>query len=251
VPEASGSISHFWAVLRGGRTRVEKLVVSKIKPASATVHVLCGGKGCPFNKRKFKPRRGKATLTRAFRGKRLRANATVSVAIVAPGMIGRYVSFATRRDAIPKVDTACAAPGKPSQVGCPGPAGPQGPGGPPGARGPAGPAGPQGASGASNVTMRTGAAFTVSRNSFNDGQVTCQAGERATGGGVFANSNVFFPNVVASHPLPNPTTGTPNTGITPTGWKVWVANNDIFREGTTPVVAPATVTMTPYAICVN
>jgi len=93
--------------------------------------------------------------------------------------------------------------------------------------------------------MRTGAAFTVSRNSFNDGSAACLAGERATGGGVYPNSNVLYPNVVASFPTPNPTAfNPPNTNTVPTGWHVWVSNPDVAAN-----VAPATVTMTPYVIC--
>lgn len=132
-----------------------------------------------------------------------------------------------------------------------GPAGPAGPAGVPGAPGPPGDPGAPGAPGITTVTMRSGPTFTVNRNGFNVGDASCLAGERATGGGAFPVTNVFFPNVVASYPLPNPSSGVPNTGITPTGWEVWVANNDVFRDGQTTLVAPATVTMRAYVICVG
>jgi hypothetical protein len=129
------------------------------------------------------------------------------------------------------------------KTGPAGPRGPQGPEGPAGASGAPGPAGPPGS--VSSVAMRTGAQFSVNRNSFNDGSANCLAGERATGGGVYPTSNVYYPNVVASFPLPNPTSfAAPNNGTTPTGWHVWVANNDQTAN------APATVTMVPYVICV-
>ena len=70
-------------------------------------------------------------------------------------------------------------------------------------RGPAGPAGaqgPQGAAGATNVTVREGAPAT------NRGNASCQAGERAVGGGA-----------ATSNGLLDETKPTPSSG-TPTGW---------------------------------
>jgi hypothetical protein len=176
------------------------------------------------------------------------------VAAVVTALTVAAVSLADSNSGGKSEKASAAAKKKRGPRGKPGPRGPQGPEGPAGQAGAAGPAGAPGAQGppgAASVTMRTGPSFLVNRNSFEDGTATCAAGERATGGGVFASSNVFFPNVVASHPTPNPTNGTPNTGITPTGWHVWVANNDVFRDGSTPSQAPATVTMIPYAICVT
>ena len=127
------------------------------------------------------------------------------------------------------------APGAPGPQGPQGPGGPQGPQGPPGANGATGPAGP---AGATNVRVRTGTAFLVNRNSFAQGTVACLAGERATGGGVVANTNVYFPNIVDSRPTPS------TNNAVPTGWAVWVSNND-----TSGFTAPATATMTPYVVC--
>jgi hypothetical protein len=98
--------------------------------------------------------------------------------------------------------------------------------------------------------MRTGASFNVLENDFNTGTANCSPGEKATGGGVIPaapNSNVYFPSVVASYPLPNPSTNTttPGNGITPTGWQVWVADND-QKIGPAP-----TITMIPYVICAS
>lgn len=126
------------------------------------------------------------------------------------------------------------------------PKGPAGPAGPAGSVGPAGPAGPAGAAGATNVLMRQGASFSVNKNGFATGTASCQPGERATGGGVYNETNVFFPRVVSSYPTPNPTTP-PATGDgqTPTGWRVWMALND---EG--GLTAPASVTgLHAYVIC--
>ena len=95
--------------------------------------------------------------------------------------------------------------------------------------------------------MRTGASFTVGENGFSSGHANCNAGEKATGGGVYPDSNVYFPAVIASFPLPNANAfTTPNNGTTPTGWEVWVSDND-----TTSSTAPTTITMTPYVICAS
>lgn len=255
----TGSVSHSWTVLRG-RTHVDTLRVTRIQPSSATVTVLCHGKGCPFKSRSFKQRGGTANLARPFRRAHIKAGGNIAVLIVAPGTTGRYLSFDTRANAVPAVKTGCAVASSLNPVGCPGPQGPQGvPGanGAPGAQGPAGPRGATGATGArgpagaagspgiADVRMRTGAQFTVNRNGFETGTAACLAGEMATGGGVYPTSNVFFPNVASSFPTPNPSAFTPPAnGAVPTGWRVWVSNVD--AAGST---APATATMVPYVLC--
>jgi hypothetical protein len=133
----TGSVTHNWTV-HGDRTSVEQLRVTGISPANATVTVLCHGRGCPFRKRAFKPSGGTANLVSAFRGHVLRSGANVAVLVVAPGTTGRYVSFDTRRGAVPMLKAACSAPGAISPIGCPGPMGPEGPKGDPGVRGPSG-----------------------------------------------------------------------------------------------------------------
>jgi hypothetical protein len=178
----------------------------------------------------------------------IRAALTVAL-ITAVSVAGVSLAESSGDGTSSKEKAKAAAQGKRGPRGKTGPAGPRGP---QGGEGPAGAPGPPGANGApgppgsvSSVTMRTGPQFGVTRNSFQDGQANCVAGERATGGGVYPISNVYFPAVVASFPLPNAGAGgTPNNGVTPTGWQVWVSNND--QVGT----APATVTMVPYVICV-
>jgi hypothetical protein len=78
----------------------------------------------------------------------------------------------------------------------------------------------------------------VNRNNYNFGTASCLAGERATGGGVQPVSNVYFPRVIGSFAQPA------TNGTTPTGWAVWVANDD-----TGGFNAPATVTVRAYVIC--
>jgi hypothetical protein len=93
-----------------------------------------------------------------------------------------------------------------------------------GAQGPQGPQGPTGSFSTANVTVRS-ANFT----SVTSASVNCNAGEKATGGGVnytAGQSNNFKPG--ANAPV--------MTGSTPTGWQV--SSNDA-------------VTGTVYAICVS
>jgi hypothetical protein len=139
-----------WTVT-AAKTKVNTLTVKAITPATATVEVLCQGGGCPFKAKAFKPKGGQANLAGAFRGKRLRPGAQISVLTIAPGVPGRFWLFTMRPRAIPSLQTACSAAGSLSPVGCPGARGPAGPAGSPGATGPAGlggPAGTQGPAGA-------------------------------------------------------------------------------------------------------
>lgn len=94
-----------------------------------------------------------------------------------------------------------------------------------GDKGDTGPQGPKGDPGATTAVMRTGTPFTVGPTTFGTGTASCQPGERATGGGLFNETNVSVLHLTSSYPLPNPTTA-PSTGNgqTPTGWRVWVAN---------------------------
>jgi hypothetical protein len=113
---------------------------------------------------------------------------------------------------------------------------------PQGPKGDTGPQGPKGDPGATTAVMRTGTAFAVAANDFSSGTASCQPGERATGGGLYNESNVYVLRITSSYPTPNPTTA-PSTGNgqTPTGWRVWVAN-----ESATPYDK-----LEVYVICVS
>jgi hypothetical protein len=86
--------------------------------------------------------------------------------------------------------------------------------------------GPKGDPGATNVVMRQGATVSVGAGAFNSATAACQSGERATGGGVYNESNVSIIAVSSSYPTPNPGSPPPTgDGKVPTGWRVWVKNN--------------------------
>jgi hypothetical protein len=93
---------------------------------------------------------------------------------------------------------------------------PAGPAGQTGGAGPAGPKGDTGASGATKVVVRSVYLAT------GKGQVNCNAGETATGGGVTGDGPQFY--VEQSEP-------TPGAG-TPTGWKGGLANRASGLPGT-------------------
>lgn len=99
-----------------------------------------------------------------------------------------------------------------------------------GDQGPAGAPGAPGAPGATNVTMRRVVA-NVNPTTFATAAVSCNPGERATGGGAYNESNVYSIYITSSYPTPNPTTA-PSTGngTTPTGWRVWVRNDTATQQ---------------------
>jgi hypothetical protein len=81
------------------------------------------------------------------------------------------------------------------------------------------------AAGAVGTVMRQGPTTTIPGATAKSVEVNCKPGERATGGGVYNESNVGSLLVTSSYPLPNPSTA-PATGDgqTPNGWRVWISN---------------------------
>jgi hypothetical protein len=143
----TGSVEHNWSV-SGGKTKVLTLTAHKFNRSNVKVQVFCKGKGCPFKAKNVAVKSGQAKAVKLFKRKKLRAGATVSVLMAAPGTIGRFVVFTTRKGAIPSVKSACGTFDTTIPTGCVGPPGPTGAPGPAGARGPAGPPGANGAPGA-------------------------------------------------------------------------------------------------------
>jgi hypothetical protein len=86
--------------------------------------------------------------------------------------------------------------------------------------------GPAGRNGATNVVMRQGPTAVIPAGSFARAEASCQAGERATGGGVYNEANVLQLQVTSSYPTPNPTSRpATGNGQVPTGWRVWLRND--------------------------
>jgi hypothetical protein len=126
---------------------------------------------------------------------------------------------------------ASGTPGPEGPAGARGPAGPAGaPGpaggpGPTGGAGPAGAQGPKGADGATNVVTRSTYLPTGT------GNVSCNPGERATGGGI--TGDLFEAYVNESQPFPQ-------SGI-PTGWSggLRLRANGAAASGTVYVICVA------------
>jgi hypothetical protein len=91
-------------------------------------------------------------------------------------------------------------------------------------QGPKGDKGDKGAPGATSITVRS-VDRTVAANNFATGSVSCNSGERATGGGMRAAGLVYTAYAMrASHPLPL-------DASTPTGWAatVYSTQSGTFR----------------------
>jgi hypothetical protein len=127
-----------------------------------------------------------------------------------------------------KLDKSWGAVGRPGPRGPAGANGVQGPVGPAGPTGAKGDKGDAGANGATNVVVRQGTVIVVPGSGpiIRDGSASCQAGERATGGGARIvdepGSPTAYYNIVllASHPTPDV------NGAVPSGWFVRARNNN-------------------------
>jgi hypothetical protein len=95
-------------------TTFRSLFVRGATSRGSRVRVTCrGSRRCPFGRRgrTFTPRRGKVTLTRAFRRRKLRPGTAIDVRISAPGLIGKVLRIKVRRARAPKRTTLCLPPG--------------------------------------------------------------------------------------------------------------------------------------------
>ena len=98
-------------VVEDGRTRVRELVVTGLQPGSEVL-VRCLGKRCPFKTRRLRAVRGKAVLTKLFRGRALPPRTVIEVQTTdssGAGKAFRYVTRPGRR--APRASTLCLAPG--------------------------------------------------------------------------------------------------------------------------------------------
>jgi hypothetical protein len=92
-------------------TQFLRLSVSNL-PAGSRVEVSCrGGRGCPFERRKFGARRGKVSLVKALKGRRLAAGTRLTVRAIGPGGEQKVVTFTMRRGKAPRQTVRCAAAG--------------------------------------------------------------------------------------------------------------------------------------------
>jgi streptogramin lyase len=107
APLVSGRVTATWRVLRT-RTRVLSLAARGLA-RGVTVEVRCSGGGCPFTRKRLKPKTGATSisLTRLFKSRTLRAGRTIEVRITKSANRGRVVRFKTRSTAKPARATLC------------------------------------------------------------------------------------------------------------------------------------------------
>jgi cell wall-associated NlpC family hydrolase len=119
-------------------TRVRALSVTGV-PTAALVVVRCGGGGCRFAVKRV-PTRGasKVTLTRAFKGTRLKPGAVIDIRVTTARAGGTLIRYTMRRGKPPTKQRVVLDPtGAPAPPGDPPPTAPSGGPAPPGGQTPA------------------------------------------------------------------------------------------------------------------
>lgn len=106
----TAGVAHEWTV-DGRVTRLRFLGV-RDAPPGATATVSCQVRRCVLRKRRTVTvgRGGRATLTRLFRSRRLRAGTVVEVRITAANMVGKVVRYRTRAGVLPRHRVLCLPP---------------------------------------------------------------------------------------------------------------------------------------------
>jgi len=104
----------------GASTVVKSVEIARLR-GGETATFRCKGRRCPFKVKKYrKLKKGKRTFGRKlFRGRRLRAGATISVSVKAPLTIGTSTVLKVRRNKAPKITRACLRPGSTKPSRCP------------------------------------------------------------------------------------------------------------------------------------
>jgi len=107
-------------------TVVKKLTLTRV-PGDASVEMRCKGTGCPFRTKAVRATgSSRVTLTRPFRGRRLRVGTVLTVRVAAPGATGLAVRFRMRSDRAPKKTAQRIAAGPIADPTPPGPTAPAG-----------------------------------------------------------------------------------------------------------------------------
>ena len=117
VPRVVGNVRPLWTVF-GTYAILTKLQLTGITPG-AKVEVRCKGKGCPFKKKSFPVKNGKANGAKPFKGKKLKPGAVVEVRITKAGAIGKVVSYKVLKGKkIPVGVVRCLLPGATKLTRC-------------------------------------------------------------------------------------------------------------------------------------
>jgi hypothetical protein len=110
------TVHPFWVEFRR-YVKLTRLRVTGV-PAGARVQVRCKGRGCPFAKRSFRVRRGRANASRKVRRAKLRHGTRIQVRITKRGWIGKVVIYKVPRRGLPNGRVRCLAPGATRPAAC-------------------------------------------------------------------------------------------------------------------------------------
>jgi len=107
----------------GARTIFTKVTIKGV-PSRGTVLLTCTAKrksACPFKRYSKSFAKGRSTLNllSQFKKRRFSKGVTVQLRITAPDVIGKVVTFTTRRGSLPKQKSQCITPGKSKPSACP------------------------------------------------------------------------------------------------------------------------------------
>lgn len=107
-----GIVKHDWTVTRRTNPKVRFMRV-RDAVAGAQVTVTCEGRRCPFKvERKTTDQNGEVSLTKLFKGRRLRQGTRVEVFVGAPNMITKVTRFDIRRGVTPTGKSLCVPVGQ-------------------------------------------------------------------------------------------------------------------------------------------
>lgn len=107
-----GIVKHDWTVTSRTNPKVRFMRVRDAIPG-AQVTVTCDGRRCPFKvRRKTTDQFGEVSLTKLFKGRRLRAGTRVEVHVAAPNMITKVTRFDIRRGVTPTGKSLCVPVGQ-------------------------------------------------------------------------------------------------------------------------------------------
>jgi hypothetical protein len=117
VPRVEFAVPNAWAWWPA-HTQVQRLQVTDLAPAGATITLRCTGPGCPAGlKRPVAARAG--NLQPRLDGARLRPGAVVEIAGTRSGHIGRVVRYRIRSGTLPHSTVRCTRPDGRRLVACP------------------------------------------------------------------------------------------------------------------------------------
>jgi hypothetical protein len=116
VERILSTVRPFWIEYRR-YVVLRRLKISGV-PAGAGVEVRCKGRGCPFRKRSFPVRNGRANASGAVKQAKLRRRTVIQVRIVKPGAIGKVVIYKVPKKGLPKGRVRCLPPGATKPAAC-------------------------------------------------------------------------------------------------------------------------------------